>query len=171
LWLGRHLPGRPHPEIKRPLNLIRLGYSVVGIISLVTGVVALWPRIQPLIQSKNLWAGVCLTAILIFTSGHMYNQIRGVPYVAGNGRGGVQYFSSSFQSQFGMETQIIAGLYGVLAFSAISLATRVSKMSRESSRTLAVVMYCIILLVSYSFLLRVFRIKNSGYPFSLPPFL
>jgi len=28
-----------------------------------------------------------------------------------------------------------------------------------------------VLFVMYSFLLSVFRIKNGGYPFSLPPFM
>ena len=38
----------------------------------------------------------------------MFNQIRKVPYVAGDGRGGIMYFAPGFQSQYGLETQIIA---------------------------------------------------------------
>lgn len=40
----------------------------------------------------------------------MFNHIRKVPYVAGDGRGGINYFAAGFQSQFGLETQIVATL-------------------------------------------------------------
>lgn len=40
----------------------------------------------------------------------MFNHIRKVPYVAGDGKGGVSYFSGSFQSQYGLETQVIAAI-------------------------------------------------------------
>jgi oligosaccharyltransferase complex subunit gamma len=51
-----------------------------------------------------------MIAILLFTSGHMYNHIRHVPYVTGDGRGGMNYFVAGFQNQLGLETQIIAAL-------------------------------------------------------------
>lgn len=31
----------------------------------------------------------------------MFNHIRKVPYVAGNGKGGISYFAPGFQNQFG----------------------------------------------------------------------
>ncbi len=49
-----------------------------------------------------------LVGILLFTSGHMFNQIRKVPYVATDGHGGINYFAPGFQNQFGLETQVIA---------------------------------------------------------------
>ena len=48
--------------------------------------------------------------VLMFTSGHMYNHIRKVPYVTGNGKGGITYFAGGFSNQFGIETQIIAAV-------------------------------------------------------------
>ena len=51
-----------------------------------------------------------LIAILLFTSGQMFNHIRKAPYVAGDGRGGINYFAAGFQMQFGMETQIVAAI-------------------------------------------------------------
>jgi len=64
----------------------------------------------PVIQNRNVWAAISLIAILLFTSGHMFNHIRKVPYVAGDGRGGVSYFAGGFSSQYGLETQIIAAI-------------------------------------------------------------
>lgn len=68
------------------------------------------PYVLPLIQSRNLWAAVCLIAVLLFTSGHMFNHIRKVPYVAGDGRGGITYFAPGFSSQLGLESQIVAAI-------------------------------------------------------------
>jgi oligosaccharyltransferase complex subunit gamma len=68
------------------------------------------PYVLPLIQNRNLWAAISLIAILLFTSGHMYNHIRKVPYVSGDGKGGISYFAGGFSNQFGMETQIVAAM-------------------------------------------------------------
>lgn len=40
----------------------------------------------------------------------MFNHIRRVPYVAGDGKGGISYFAAGFQSQLGMETQVVAAI-------------------------------------------------------------
>lgn len=69
-----------------------------------------YPYILPVIQNRNLWAVLSLILVLMFTSGHMYNHIRKVPYVTGNGKGGITYFAGGFSNQFGIETQIIAGV-------------------------------------------------------------
>ena len=46
----------------------------------------------------------------MFTSGHMFNAIRHTPYMQSNGRGGFIYVAGGFQTQFGIETQIVASL-------------------------------------------------------------
>jgi oligosaccharyltransferase complex subunit gamma len=58
-----------------------------------------------------------------------------------------------------------------LALCAISLALRVPRIADARSQQFAVFAWGGILFVLYSFLLSVFRIKNGGYPFSLPPFM
>jgi hypothetical protein len=68
------------------------------------------PYLLPVIQNRNLWAAISLIAVLLFTSGHMFNHIRKVPYVAADGKGGVSYFAGGFQNQFGLETQIVAAM-------------------------------------------------------------
>lgn len=69
-----------------------------------------WPYFLPVVQSRNVWAALSLIAILLFTSGHMFNHIRKVPYIAGDGKGGISYFAGGFQNQYGMETQIVAAM-------------------------------------------------------------
>ncbi|ROT37034.1 dolichyl-diphosphooligosaccharide-protein glycotransferase, partial [Sodiomyces alkalinus F11] len=170
-WLSRHMPDRPHPPVRRPINWMRWISSVVVVLGLGTGLVAATPYVVPVLQNRNIWAALSLIAILLFTSGHMFNQIRKIPYVVGNGRGGVTYFASGFQNQLGIETQVVAALYAILAFCAISLTVKVPRIGNPKQQQVAVLAWGIGLFVVYSLLLSVFRIKNGGYPFSLPPFM
>jgi len=128
------------------------------------------PYVLPLLQNRNVWAAISLIMVLMFTSGHMYNHIRKTPYISGDGRGGIQYFAGGFGNQFGMETQIIAAIYGVLAFSTIALGLKVPRIADAKQQTLSIVIWGVVMFGMYGFLLSVFKVKNGGYPFRLPPF-
>jgi oligosaccharyltransferase complex subunit gamma len=170
-WIARNLPDRPHPTFSRPINWLRVGATIVIVLGSVTGAFVAWPYALPIIQNRNVWAAVSLIAILLFISGHMFNHIRHVPYVQGDGRGGINYFAGGFQNQFGLETQIVAAIYGVLSFCTIALAVKVPRIEDKKTQQAAVIGWGGLLFVMYSFLLSAFRIKNGGYPFSLPPFM
>ena len=188
-WITRRLPDRPHPPIKRPINWLRWISGATVLTFAFTAAYVAWPYVLPIIQNRNVWAAISLVCILLFTSGHMFNQIRKVPYVAGDGRGGISYFAGGFQNQYGMETQIVAAMCkftclrrcsrsvltvlvdGVLSFAAITLAIKAPRIADPKAQQISVFVWGGVLIVMYSFLLYVFRIKNGGYPFSLPPFL
>lgn len=110
LWIERHLPEGPKPALVRPINYMRIVSAVTVLLGAITVCTVLSPYILPVIQNRNLWAAVGLIAILLFTSGQMFNHIRKAPYVAGDGQGGISYFAGGFQNQFGMETQIVAAI-------------------------------------------------------------
>ncbi|KAG5983996.1 hypothetical protein E4U55_006508 [Claviceps digitariae] len=170
-WIARHLPGRPHPELKYPINYMKWASAITFLAGAVTAAVSAGPYIIPVIQNRNLWAAGSMIAILLFISGHMFNHIRKVPYVTGDGRGGITYFMGGFQNQLGLETQIIAAMYGVLSFCTIALATKVPRMTNGKSQSVAVLVWGAIMFLLYSILLSAFRVKNASYPFSLPPFM
>ncbi len=110
-WLSRHLPsGAPKPPLNRPINYLRSATITTVVLGLITLLTVAWPYILPFVQNRNLWAAVSLIAILMFTSGHMFNHIRKVPYVTQDGKGGLTYFAGGFQNQLGMETQIVAAM-------------------------------------------------------------
>lgn len=109
-WINRHLPEGPKPPLVRPLNYMRIVSFVTIMMAVVTLFTVLSPYVLPVIQNRNLWAAVSLIAILLFTSGHMFNHIRKVPYVVGDGKGGISYFAGGFQNQFGMESQVVAAI-------------------------------------------------------------
>ncbi|KAL1982570.1 hypothetical protein VTN96DRAFT_1227 [Rasamsonia emersonii] len=170
VWMNRHLPEGPKPPLVRPINYMRLVSAITILLGLITLFTVSSPYVLPVVQNRNLWAAISLIAILLFTSGHMFNHIRKVPYVAGDGRGGISYFAGGFSNQFGMETQIIAAIYGILSFATIALALKVPRMADAKAQQLAVIVWGVVLLGMYSFLLSIFRMKNGGYPFFLPPF-
>ena len=58
----------------------------------------------------------------------------------------------------------------ILAFAAINLALRVPRIKDARTQQLAIIIWATVVFGMYSFLMSVFRIKNGGYPFWLPPF-
>ena len=109
-WLSRPLRDRPHPAIGRPINYVKIAVTVTAVLGAGTFLTVAAPYLLPIIQNRNLWAAISLIAVLLFTSGHMFNHIRKVPYVQADGKGGVSYFAGGFQNQFGLETQIVAAM-------------------------------------------------------------
>ncbi|KAF2123405.1 hypothetical protein P153DRAFT_371724 [Dothidotthia symphoricarpi CBS 119687] len=170
-WISRQVPGDvPKPSISRPINYVKLISVTTAVLGGITVLAVASPYIIPILQNRNLWAAVSLITVLLFTSGHMFNHIRKTPYVSGDGKGGISYFAGGFSNQFGLESQIIAAIYGVLAFATISLALKVPRIADAKTQQFAVFLWSAVLLCMYSFLLSVFRTKNGGYQFWLPPF-
>ncbi|KAF2877798.1 magnesium transporter protein-like protein 1 precursor [Massariosphaeria phaeospora] len=170
-WVSRQLPAdAPKPAVHRPFNWVKIVSVSTGILGAVTFLAVAAPYLVPILQNRNLWAAFSLIAVLLFTSGHMFNHIRKVPYVQGDGKGGMNYFAGGFSNQFGLESQIVAAMYGVLSFATISLALKVPRIADARAQQIAVFLWSGVLLCMYSFLLSVFRMKNGGYQFWLPPF-
>jgi len=104
------LPSIPHPAFSRPINYLKIAITTTAVIGALTFLTVAAPYVLPILQNRNLWAAVSLIAVLLFTSGHMFNHIRKVPYVGGDGKGKIGYFAGGFQNQFGLETQIVAAM-------------------------------------------------------------
>lgn len=99
--LSRHTPV-PIPY-KAPPNYAFLATLVASLIALaVTARVLL-----PLLMSRWAWAVGTITTSLVMVGGFMFVRIRGMPYVA-SGPNGSQMIAGGFQSQYGIEVQIVA---------------------------------------------------------------
>jgi oligosaccharyltransferase complex subunit gamma len=61
-------------------------------------------------------------------------------------------------------------LDALLSFAMISLALKVPRMKDPRTQQIAVIIWGAVVFGMYSFLMSVFRVKNGGYPFWLPPF-
>ncbi|ODQ50150.1 hypothetical protein SAICODRAFT_21896 [Saitoella complicata NRRL Y-17804] len=151
----------------RPLNYAKIVTTVFALLATLTALKLSYRYLIPIIQSKRLWTGITLFLVLLFVSGHMFNQIRKTPYVVPDGNGGVSYIAGGFQNQFGMETQIVMVVYGVLAFSTVALAIQAPRMLAPQRQSVAIWVWTGVILLMFSFLMHVFKIKNGGYPFKL----
>lgn len=170
-WVARQVPdGLPKPSVSRPINWIKVISVTTAVLGSFTALFVAWPYMIPFLQNRNLWAALSLIAVLLFTSGHMFNHIRKTPYVAGGQNGAITYFAGGFSNQYGLESQIVAAMYGVLAFAAISLAVKVPRIQDARAQSFAVLLWSGVIFGMYSFLMSCFRVKNGSYPFWLPPF-
>ncbi|KAI9732870.1 MAG: oligosaccharyl transferase subunit ost3/OST6 [Cirrosporium novae-zelandiae] len=169
-WLARHISSDPKPPLVRPINWLRIIMTSISILGAISFVSVAYPYFLPIIQNRKIWAAASLVMILLFTTGHMFNHIRKVPYIAGDGKGGVAYFAGGFSNEFGIESQIIAMIYGVLSFTIIFLSTKVPTIADAKKQQLFVIIFSTVVFAVYSFLISIFRVKNGGYPFRLPPF-
>ncbi|CAZ81880.1 unnamed protein product [Tuber melanosporum] len=166
-FISQHSPHTP--PVTRPFDYVKFG-SVAGLLLVAITIASIaFSIIKPIIYSRNLWAAISLIAVLLFTSGHMFNHIRHVPYVVNDGRGGVSYIASGFSNQFGLETQIVAIVYAILAFATISLAMKTPRIEDPTRQKAAILIWNAVLLVGFSFLMSLFKQKNGSYPFFLPP--
>lgn len=109
-FIVRHTPGRPHPGFSRPTNWVLIGSVLTAVVGVSTAIYQAWAWIFPLVSSKNLWRGLVLILVLYCIGGGMFNAIRSTPYVGQDGRGHISYIAGGFQSQFAIETQIVAFL-------------------------------------------------------------
>lgn len=154
-------------KVHEPFKWDRFFLTIGTVITIGVVLKIAWKQVLNIFQKKQLWTAVTLVCILMFTAGHMFNMIRKVPYLMNDGHGGITYFIGGHQNQIGVETQIIALTYAVLAFCTISLIVKVPKVNNRSMQSGLVYFLVIVIFVTFSFLIAKFKVKNGGYPFSL----
>lgn len=105
-WISSH--SSHEPKVVRPFDYTKLATSVGAVLAGATILTLSFNTLKPALYSRNLWSAISLILILLFTSGHMFNHIRRVPYVANDGKGGIAYVAGGFSNQYGLETQVVA---------------------------------------------------------------
>ncbi|KAI5449485.1 oligosaccharyl transferase subunit ost3/OST6 [Naganishia albida] len=145
-------PFNPIPYVVAPMVIAFV--LAVGLLS--------YQYLAPLFTSRFLWAAMCIVAILVFTSGHMWNRIRNAPYASPQG-----FIAPGFSNQFVLETQIVGGLYGLLAASVLILSELVPTIKSSAKQRMAILLWVGVLVFLFSLLVKLFKVKNGGYPFFL----
>ncbi|KAK7054860.1 oligosaccharyl transferase subunit ost3/OST6 [Paramarasmius palmivorus] len=155
--LSNHTP-IPIPY-KAPFDWAKLVTAVTGILGF-----ALTLRfIAPILQSRWTWAAITVLTSLVMTGGYMFTRIRGVPYTGADGG----WIAGGYQNQFGQEVQVVALIYGTLSFAFLMLIMIVPYQSSPSRQRLQVYLWSGVILLVYSVLVTLFKVKNRGYPFKL----
>ncbi|PBK96885.1 oligosaccharyl transferase subunit OST3/OST6 family [Armillaria gallica] len=155
--LSSHTPV-PIPY-RAPIDWARWATYIAGFL----GSLSILRYIAPVLRSRWTWAVISILSSLIFTSGYMFTRIRNVPYSGANGN----WIASGYQNQFGQEVQVIALVYGLLAFSFLMLTIIVPYQTSAARQRLQVYLWVGIIMIIYSVLVSIFKVKNRGYPFRL----
>lgn len=150
-----------------PINYGRIAMNAIITFGIAIAIKIFFSQFVTLIKSKLLWNGLALVAVLLFTSGYMFNQIRGAPYVREHPDGKVEYFMPGQQMQLGIETQIVSFIYGLLSLLFVVLVKKVPETPNEKVKTIAVVIVSIGIYIGFSILLSFFGVKTGGYPYRL----
>lgn len=123
-------------------------------------------QLLSVLTSKFVWGSLSLVLLLIFIAGYMFNQIRGTPFVKEDGAG-VEYFAPSAQMQYGLETQVVSTLYGLLGLTFVLLVTKVGTLKNAKVQFFAASLVSVLIYVLYSIFMGIFAVKYRGYPYTL----
>ncbi|KAJ3372025.1 oligosaccharyl transferase subunit ost3/OST6 [Allomyces arbusculus] len=164
-WLSTAI-NEPLP-VTRPLDMTLVALGVAGVI--VVGVTwrLLYRGIMALVSHRKTWGILSMALILAFTSGIMWNQIRKPPRFAARQDGSIEYVAPAFQSQHGIETQMLAMMHGTCAVATLLLILAVPKIQSVMAQRGATITLITLVVLVYSGVVRTFLIKNPGYPYRL----
>ncbi|KAF8238653.1 oligosaccharyl transferase subunit OST3/OST6 family [Tricholoma matsutake] len=155
--LSKHTP-IPIPY-RDPIDWARWISAATGVL----GCILMLRFIAPILQSRWVWAIITIITSLIMTSGYMFTRIRGSPYTGGDGN----WLAGGFQNQFGQEVSVVAFIYGLLASAFLMLISIIPRQTSPHRQRLQVYLWTGVIMILYSVLLSIFRVKNRGYPFRL----
>jgi len=113
-------------------------------------------------RAAGAGAARCQGITLTYITGHAYNYIRNVPFA-----GSRESISPMFQQQYGLETRLMAGLYGTGAISLVLLTLHVPSVKDDTARRALTYTYAAVFMVAAMAIVGVFRYKYPGYPFGL----
>lgn len=168
-WVAGQTPGMD----KARLAIVRR-MSAAGKLGLVLSVCVFssavyWQRwaISRVVQSRNLWLLVTLASILVFISGHMFNQIRNSPSVREDADGNTLFFHPAQNMQVGAETKIVFGIYSVIVAVLVALVRFVPALKNAQMAAVGCCVCCVVLTLAYSSLINAYALKSASYPFKL----
>jgi len=156
-FLSKHTP-IPIPY-KEPIDWLRIITIATSLLSTLLAI----RFMSPVIQSRWTWAAGTVIVSLVMTSGFMFTRIRGVPYTSGDGN----WIAPGYQNQFGQEVQVVSFIYGLLSFAFLMLIMIVPYQSSPNRQRMQVYLWWFVIIIIYSVLVSLFRVKNRGYPFKL----
>ncbi|CAK9441586.1 uncharacterized protein LODBEIA_P54540 [Lodderomyces beijingensis] len=122
-------------------------------------------QIFGVLLSRLVWIGVSIVSVLLFTTGYMFNKIRGSPYLIEHPDGRTEYFIGGQQTQLGIETQIISFIYGLMSILVIILIKRAPEIKTPSINLILVAVISGLIFLLFSLLLSIFGLKGLGFPY------
>ncbi|KAF5315854.1 hypothetical protein D9611_004706 [Ephemerocybe angulata] len=119
--------------------------------------------IAPIVFTRWTWAFASVMVCLIMTGGYMFTRIRNVPYAGRDG----SWIAGGFTNQYGQEVHVVAFVYGLLALSFVMLTLIVPFQRSPAKQRMQIYLWTAVIMIIYSVLVSLFRVKNRGYPYRL----
>lgn len=172
-WIVELTPGLniKRLEIVEKTNGTKVFIILLGLLSILGFGYLKRTTILKIVQSKTIWMGITLCLVLIFISGHMFNEIRKTPSTKRNAKGETIFIMPGQQVQLGVETKIVFVIYTIIITSLISLIKIVPGIKDIKMRMILCILTCLVLTFAYSGLINAFGIKSTSYPFRLFKFM
>ncbi|KAI9209637.1 uncharacterized protein BJ171DRAFT_484611 [Polychytrium aggregatum] len=167
-WISNVAKIEPPVTIKRPIDYTKYAPLAGSVVILLASLYIAGPAIVLIFQSKHIWTAIAMAWILTFTSGYMWNQIRGAPYQGRQRNGQPEMISPSYQNQYQVETQMVGTFYGLISLLFVGLAVKFPGSSNLNIQRISSVILLIAFLGAFSLLVKVYNFKHGGqYPFGL----
>lgn len=119
-----------------------------------------------ILQNTYIWTTFILGFIVLMLSGYMWVRIRNPPYTGSNSGKDVLYFSTTAQTQLGIESRIISGLTAVSAILFVLIPMVTYKFEGNNKRRIAAMLMTLMYMAGHAGLLKCFLQKFAIYPLS-----
>ncbi|KAI8970368.1 hypothetical protein BDF20DRAFT_121338 [Mycotypha africana] len=154
-------------SVSRPMDYMKLAVKTFLCIGAAAILKLIYRHFGFIFYHRNTWAVISIAIVLTMTSGYMWNRIRSPPYIMPGRNGDISYVAAGFSNQLGIESQIVTGIYGILAFCIFALIKTVPKFENQTRQRFGVYIWMACFIFVFSALFSFFKIKNGGYPFKL----
>ncbi|KAJ7774600.1 hypothetical protein DFH07DRAFT_104674 [Mycena maculata] len=119
--------------------------------------------VAPILQSRWTWGVISILTSLIMTSGFMFTRIRNSPFMGHDG----SWVAGGYQNQYGQEVQVLTVVYGTLGFAFLMLIMVIPYQTSAQRQRFQIYLWSAVIMMVYSILIVLFKVKNRGYPFRL----
>lgn len=128
---------------------------------------ALWKPdlVTKVMGNKFVWGLLVMGAVLVMTSGQMWNHIRKPADASRNSKGGVQYIHGGRSAQYVLESYMIMGINAAIAVGFIFL-NEVHRFENKYFRKGLGFIGLAMVGIFFGLLISIFRMKVGGYPYS-----
>ncbi|KAG0681644.1 oligosaccharyl transferase subunit ost3/OST6 [Pichia californica] len=168
-WVAQNVPKllaknlKIAPPDQKPLFLL----SIVLIVMTAIVLYNFRENVAKIAQNRYVWQILCFVLIILFISGHMYNEIRHTDSYKKDREGNIIYISPGHQNQFGAETQILTVVYGAITIALGLLLSYFPTVKDAKLKVVGTVISCIVVSILYTYIVEMYHIKSPGYPLHL----
>lgn len=168
-WIAQNIPGLDvkYLSMETPTSNSMVFTGLVFFLILLVGLYKFRGALLKVVQNKRVWEFFSLSLIILFISGHMYNQIRNTDVYKVGPNGNTIYFAQGHNLQYGAETQIMSVIYGALSVSLYVLICVVPKLKTPRTILMTAAGASLMVFVGYSYIVEVYHLKSPTYPFHL----